>query len=89
MQADYSFWRTCNSQDAQCHCDWRLTVYHCEETDTIRWIYVGNATASGVVGVIGNSAIHLHLACLTNSTIFLSNVLAVLSSLLPRSTDIR
>ncbi|KAI8341918.1 hypothetical protein BC941DRAFT_466819 [Chlamydoabsidia padenii] len=60
MQANQSFWRSCNRQK-QCHCDWRLTVYDCEETEAIRWIYINNAIASAVVGAIGIGLLYYRL----------------------------
>lgn len=53
MQANSSLWRSCDLQK-QCHCDWRLTVYDCEESEAIRWIYINNAILSALVAVVGN-----------------------------------
>jgi hypothetical protein len=53
MQANSTLWRSCDLQK-RCHCDWRLTVYDCEETEAIRWIYINNAILSALVTVIGS-----------------------------------
>lgn len=39
--------------DDICHCDWRITLYGCIESDAARIINIINISLSGLVSVIG------------------------------------
>lgn len=47
-----TFWRPCD-ENGICHCDWRLTIYYCEEEPAMKYIYIVNAVLSGFVGFVG------------------------------------
>ncbi|KAF7727795.1 hypothetical protein EC973_007026 [Apophysomyces ossiformis] len=46
-----TFWRICDNEQ-RCHCDWRLTITHCQEQQAMKIMYIGQASLSGVVAVI-------------------------------------
>ncbi|CDS03581.1 hypothetical protein LRAMOSA00983 [Lichtheimia ramosa] len=50
MASTDEFWKICND-DGVCHCDWRLTIYGCEEEQQLRAMYIALAVLSGLVGV--------------------------------------
>lgn len=52
MASNEEFWRICDDQGV-CHCDWRLTIYGCEEESQLRAMYIALAVVSGLVGVFG------------------------------------
>lgn len=54
MASTDEFWRICDDQGV-CHCDWRLTIYGCEEEDQLRAMYIALAVVSGLVGVLGEA----------------------------------
>ncbi|KAI8138694.1 hypothetical protein BJV82DRAFT_630197 [Fennellomyces sp. T-0311] len=44
--------RHCNANGI-CHCDWRLTIYDCEEENAMYYIYIVNIALSGLVVAVG------------------------------------
>lgn len=46
-----TFWRICDNF-GQCHCDFRYTVSHCQETHTGRILYIITAITSVVLGFV-------------------------------------
>lgn len=53
MSASYDgFWKICDDNGV-CHCDWRLTVYGCEEEQHMVPFYIALAAFSGLVGTMG------------------------------------
>ncbi|KAI9498120.1 hypothetical protein BDB00DRAFT_801223 [Zychaea mexicana] len=46
MEGQRTLLRHCND-DGVCHCDWRLTIYGCEESRPMYYIYVVNIALSG------------------------------------------
>ncbi|KAI7858373.1 hypothetical protein BDC45DRAFT_498206 [Circinella umbellata] len=44
--------RHCNN-DGVCHCDWRLTIYGCEEANAMYYVYIINIALSGLVVAVG------------------------------------
>ncbi|KAI8877241.1 hypothetical protein K501DRAFT_278632 [Backusella circina FSU 941] len=50
MEASYSLERHC--YDGVCHCDWRLTLYNCIESQAIRNIYIATIIISVLVSVV-------------------------------------
>lgn len=53
MSASYDgFWKICDDNGV-CHCDWRLTVYGCEEEKHMVPFYIALAAFSGLVGTMG------------------------------------
>ncbi|KAF7727794.1 hypothetical protein EC973_007025 [Apophysomyces ossiformis] len=53
-----TFWRICDNEQ-RCHCDWRLTITHCQEQQAMKIMYIGQASLSGVVAVIGLNKLDL------------------------------
>ncbi|CAO3648376.1 unnamed protein product [Cunninghamella blakesleeana] len=45
-----SFWRLCDGYD--CHCDFRLTISHCEEANALRIINIVDIAWSGITSVV-------------------------------------
>jgi hypothetical protein len=39
--------------DDICHCDWRVTLYGCIESDATRIVNITNISISGLVSIIG------------------------------------
>lgn len=68
MASTDEFWKICND-DGVCHCDWRLTIYGCEEEQQLRAMYIALAVLSGLVGVFGKP---LHSFVSTWSTLILT-----------------
>ena len=44
--------RHCNDGGV-CHCDWRLTIYDCEEANAMYYVYIINIALSGLVVAVG------------------------------------
>lgn len=38
-----------------CHCDWRVTITNCVESNAMRGVYIANIAISAFVFVIGNT----------------------------------
>lgn len=51
METAYSLQRHC--YDNVCHCDWRLTLYGCVESNAVRIINIINITVSALASLIG------------------------------------
>lgn len=56
--------------DGVCHCDWRLTIYGCEETNAMWWIYLVNIILSALVITVGTLA-----AAVAHEGLFLTSVI--------------
>jgi hypothetical protein len=53
MESSYSLEQHC--YDNVCHCDWRLTLYGCVESQAVRIIYIFNIVISALVSVVGKA----------------------------------
>lgn len=70
MASTDEFWRICDDQGV-CHCDWRLTIYGCEEEHQLRAMYIALAVVSGLVGVFGE-AFHNFVFSIHDAYIYIS-----------------
>jgi hypothetical protein len=51
METSHSLGRHCYNDI--CHCDWRITLYGCIESDAAKTIHILNISISGLASVIG------------------------------------
>ncbi|KAJ8661317.1 hypothetical protein O0I10_003067 [Lichtheimia ornata] len=69
MSASYDgFWKICDDNGV-CHCDWRLTVYGCEEEQHMVPFYIALAAFSGLVGTMA-AILGYYRIILLNQTVF-------------------
>jgi hypothetical protein len=52
---DPSFWRLCDTQTNECHCDFRMTITDCIESEALRIVNIVDIAWSGVATIIGRT----------------------------------
>jgi hypothetical protein len=55
-----TFWRICDDL-GECHCDFRYTIYGCEETYIAKIIYTMTAILSAVLALVAASILYFRL----------------------------
>lgn len=60
MSQESTFWRICDDF-GKCHCDWRYTIYDCEETEIAKILYLITAVLSGVLSVVAVMILYFRL----------------------------
>lgn len=50
---DPSFWRLCDPQTNECHCDFRMTITNCVESEALRIVNIVDIVWSGIATIIG------------------------------------
>lgn len=89
MSASYDgFWKICDDNGV-CHCDWRLTVYGCEEEKHMVPFYIALAAFSGLVGTMGKCLCSNSTTTITSSSnkILIHAILQLPSSVIIASSS--
>lgn len=60
MSQESTFWRVCDNFGI-CHCDWRYTIYDCEETEIAKILYLITAIISGILSVVAVMILYFRL----------------------------
>lgn len=60
MSQESTFWRVCDNFGI-CHCDWRYTIYDCEETEIAKILYLVTAIISGILSIVAVMILYFRL----------------------------
>ncbi|SAL99628.1 hypothetical protein [Absidia glauca] len=55
---DPSFWRLCDTQTNECHCDFRMTITDCIESEALRIVNIVDIAWSGVATIIAAAILY-------------------------------
>lgn len=60
IQQNSTFWRVCDNF-GNCHCDFRYTIYECQETTIMKAFYITVAAVSFILGIVNMTLLYFNM----------------------------
>lgn len=60
QQQESTFWKVCDNF-GNCHCDWRYTIYGCQEESIAKILYIITTIISGILAAVAVCILYFRL----------------------------